>query len=538
MLDKVPTRMPKTAQLIECPARRQAKPADPCTMVIFGASGDLTKRLVVPALYNLARTKVLPEQFALIGVALSERTTESWRDHLYDMLKSFVGNAAAEFDVDHIDEAVWKRLAEKMTYVHGDLTKPELYERLRGVLDKAEKTHGTQGNVIFYLAVADAFFGTVVDRLGKAKLTEQINDQNGKPRFWRRVVVEKPFGHSLNSARALNASILRTLHEDQIFRIDHFLGKDTVQSIAAFRFANGLFEPIWNRDRIDHVQITAAETVGVEQRGKFYEATGALRDMVPNHVFSLLSLVAMEPPVGFDDASIRTKKSDVFAAMPPVKSAQAVRGQYGAGTVLGKAVKAYRHEPDVSPSSNIETYVAMRIEIDNWRWAGVPFYVRTGKHLRQRSTEIAICFKQAPYAAFRGTPVASLPPNWLVLNIAPDEGISLQFEVKRPGPAVDLATVKMQFCYDDWFPKEPNVGYETLLYDVMVGDPTLFMRADMVEHAWRVVQPVLDAWAKDGAANLPIYPAGSSGPSEADELLARDGRRWRNINGDDDRKSP
>ena len=538
MLDKVPTRTPKTAQLIECPARQQAKPADPCTMVIFGASGDLTKRLVVPALYNLARTKVLPEQFALIGVALSERTTENWRDHLYDMLKSFVGNATAEFDVDHIDDAVWKRLAEKMTYVHGDLTKPELYERLRGVLDKAEKTHGTQGNVIFYLAVADEFFGTVVDRLGKAKLTEQNDDQNGKPRFWRRVVVEKPFGHSLNSARALNASILRTLHEDQIFRIDHFLGKDTVQSIAAFRFANGLFEPIWNRDRIDHVQITAAETVGVEQRGKFYEATGALRDMVPNHVFSLLSLVAMEPPVGFDDASIRTKKSDVFAAMPPVKSAQAVRGQYGAGTVLGKAVKAYRHEPDVSPSSNIETYVAMRIEIDNWRWAGVPFYVRTGKHLRQRSTEIAICFKQAPYAAFRGTPVASLPPNWLVLNIAPDEGISLQFEVKRPGPAVDLATVKMQFCYDDWFPKEPNVGYETLLYDVMVGDPTLFMRADMVEHAWRVVQPVLDAWAKDGAANLPIYPAGSSGPSEADELLARDGRRWRNINGDDDRKSP
>jgi glucose-6-phosphate 1-dehydrogenase len=493
---------------------------------------------VAPALYNLARTKVLPEQFALIGVGLSERTPENWRDHLYDMLKSFVGNAAAEFDVDHIDEAVWKRLAEKMTYVHGDLTKPELYERLHCALDKAEKTHGTQGNVIFYLAVADAFFGIVVDRLGKAKLTEQNDDQNGTPRFWRRVVVEKPFGHSLNSARALNASILRTLHEDQIFRIDHFLGKDTVQSIAAFRFANGLFEPIWNRDRIDHVQITAAETVGVEQRGKFYEATGALRDMVPNHVFSLLSLVAMEPPVGFDDASIRTKKSDVFAAMPPVKSAQAVRGQYGAGTVLGKAVKAYRHEPDVSPSSNIETYVAMRIEIDNWRWAGVPFYVRTGKHLRRRSTEIAICFKQAPYAAFRGTPVASLPPNWLVLNIAPDEGISLQFEVKRPGPAVDLATVKMQFCYDDWFPKEPNVGYETLLYDVMVGDPTLFMRADMVEHAWRVVQPVLDAWAKDGAANLPIYPAGSSGPSEADELLARDGRRWRNINGDDDRKSP
>src|SRR6185437_7113860 len=448
MLDKPPTRMPKAAQLIECPARRQAKPADPCTMVIFGASGDLTKRLVVPALYNLARTKVLPEQFALIGVALSERTTESWREHLYGMLKSFVGNAAAEFDVDHIDDAVWKQLADKMTYVQGDLTRPELYEKLRGVLDNAEKTHGTQGNVIFYLAIADRFFGTVVERLGEAKLTEQKDERNGTP-FWRRVVVEKPFGHSLESARALNASILRTLHEDQIFRIDH-------------------------------VQITAAETVGVERRGEFYEVTGALRDMVPNHVFSLLSLVAMEPPVGFDDASIRTKKSDVFAAMPVVQPAQAVRGQYGAGVVLDQTVKAYRQEPNVSPSSNIETYVAMRLEIDNWRWAGVPFYVRTGKHLKQRNTEIAIRFKQAPYKAFQDTPVNALRPNWLVLRISPDEGISLQFEVKRPGPVVDLAAVKMDFRYDDWFPQEPNVGYETLLYEVMIGDPTLFMRADMV----------------------------------------------------------
>jgi len=536
MLDKPPARMPKAAQLIECPARRPAQPADPCTMVIFGASGDLTKRLVVPALYNLARTKVLPESFALIGVALSERTTESWREHLYGMLKSFVGNAAAEFDVDHIDDAVWKQLADKMTYVQGDLTRPELYEKLRGVLDNAEKTHGTQGNVIFYLAIADRFFATVVERLGEAKLTEQKDERNGTP-FWRRVVVEKPFGHSLESARALNASILRTLHEDQIFRIDHFLGKDTVQSITAFRFANGLFEPIWNRDRIDHVQITAAETVGVERRGEFYEVTGALRDMVPNHVFSLLSLVAMEPPVGFDDASIRTKKSDVFAAMPVVQPAQAVRGQYGAGVVLDQTVKAYRQEPNVSPSSNIETYVAMRLEIDNWRLAGVPFYVRTGKHLKQRNTEIAIRFKQAPYKAFQDTPVNALRPNWLVLRISPDEGISLQFEVKRPGPVVDLAAVKMDFRYDDWFPQEPNVGYETLLYDVMIGDPTLFMRADMVEHAWRVVQPVLDAWAKAGATNLPIYPAGSSGPSEADELLAREDRRWRSIDGDDEGRS-
>jgi len=529
MLDKK-TKVAPTARVVESPPRRQASPADPCAMVIFGAGGDLTKRLVMPALYNLSHTKVLPDQFALIGVDHGEATAESWRDHLHDMLKSFVGNTAAEFDVDEIDDAAWKWLAGKMSYVQGDFTKPDLYEKIGAALAEAEKTHGTLGNVIFYLAVADRFFGTVVDQLGKAKLTDQNEDEDGKPRFWRRVVIEKPFGHSLESARELNASILRTLYEDQIFRIDHFLGKDTVQSIMAFRFANGLFEPIWNRDRIDHVQITVAETVGVERRGKFYEATGALRDMVPNHVFTLLSMVAMEPPTGFDAAAIRSKKADVLAAMPAVKSAQAVRGQYGAGTVQGKTVKAYRQEANVAPDSHVETYVAMQLEIDNWRWAGVPFYVRTGKHMSQRNTEIAISFKQAPSAAFRNTPIDTLQANWLVLRIAPDEGISLQFEVKRPGPVVDLAAVKMDFRYDDWFPKEANVGYETLLYDVMIGDPTLFMRADMVEQTWRIVQPVLDDWAKN-AADLPIYPAGSSGPHEADALLARDGRRWRAISG-------
>ena len=526
---KTPIRTHHAAQLIQCPPARQPKPADPCVMVIFGASGDLTKRLVIPALYNLSRTKVLPEKFALIGVARTPGTSESWRDHLYDTLKSFVGNPVTEFDVDHIDEAAWKRLAEKMSYIQGDLTKPELYETLRGALDDAEKAHGTEGNVIFYLAVADQLFGTVVDQLGNAKLTDQNEDQNGKQRFWRRVVVEKPFGHSLDSARKLNAQILRTLHEDQIFRIDHFLGKDTVQSIMAFRFGNGLFEPIWNRDRIDHVQITAAETVGVEHRGTFYEVTGALRDMVPNHVFSLLSMVAMEPPTGFDAHAIRTKKAEVLAAMPAVGPACAVRGQYGAGKVLGKKVKAYRQEPDVATNSNIETYIAMKLEIDNWRWAGVPFYVRTGKHLSQRDTEIAICFKQAPYTAFQYTPVDTLRPNWLVLRIAPDEGISLQFEVKRRGPVVDLAAVKMDFHYNDWFPKEPNVGYETLIYDVMIGDPTLFMRADMVEHGWRIVQPVLDAWAAE-KADFPNYDSGSDGPKAADELLHRDGGRvWRPV---------
>jgi glucose-6-phosphate 1-dehydrogenase len=341
------------------------------------------------------------------------------------------------------------------------------------------------------------------------------------------VVIEKPFGHSLDSARELDAHIRQTLHEDQIFRIDHFLGKETVQSIMAFRFANGLFEPIWNRDRIDHVQVTMAETVGVEKRGAFYESTGALRDMVPNHALTLVSMVAMEPPVGFDAASIRAKKYEVFAAMPPVAPSQAVRGQYAAGEVSGKPVIAYREEPDVDSNSNVETYVAMRLEIDNWRWAGVPFYVRTGKHLAKRSTEIAIQFKQAPYAAFQDTPVECLNPNWLVISIAPEEGISLQFEVKRPGPAMELAAVKMDFHYGDWFAKEPNVGYETLIYDVMIGDPTLFMRADAVEQTWRIVQPVLDAWAAE-PASFPNYESGGEGPKEADALLAADGHRaWR-----------
>jgi glucose-6-phosphate 1-dehydrogenase len=527
MPDDRPIRKPQTTPAPQSPPRRQARPADPCAMVIFGASGDLTKRLVIPALYNLARTKVLPENFALIGVARSEGTTESWRSHLHDTLKSFVGNTATAFGVDHIDEAAWERLAEKMSYIQGDMTKPEFYATLRGALDQAETAHGTRGNVIFYLAVADQFFATVVEQLGTAKLAEQ--SESGARRFWRRVVIEKPFGHSLDSARELNASILHTLHEDQIFRIDHFLGKDPVQSIMAFRFANGLFEPIWNRDRIDHVQITVAETVGVEKRGKFYEATGALRDMVPNHVFTLVSMVAMEPPVGFDAASVRTKKAEVFAAMPAVNPARAVRGQYGAGTVLDKKVNAYRNEPNVATDSNVETYVAMELEIDNWRWAGVPFYVRTGKHMSSRNTEIAICFKQAPYAAFQDTPVHTLRPNWLVLRIAPNEGISLQFEVKRRGPVVDLAAVEMDFRYNDWFPKEPNVGYETLLNDVMIGDPTLFMRADMAEQGWRIVQPVLDAWAAE-TADIPAYASGSDGPKAADDLLKRDGDRvWRPV---------
>jgi glucose-6-phosphate 1-dehydrogenase len=511
----------KPTARVDAPPRRLAHPADPCTMVIFGGSGDLTHRLLMPALYNLAKTNLLPERFALIGLGTSDRTSESYREDLHAGLK------AAKSRIGEIDDGIWKGLAARMEYLRGDLNDPALYHRIGEALKRTEAEHGTEGNAIFYLAVADRFFETIVDKLGTAGLTQQNLDGEGR-KFWRRVVVEKPFGHSLSSARRLNDRILQTLKENQIFRIDHYLGKETVQNIMAFRFANGLFEPIWNRDRVDHVQITAAETVGVEKRGKFYEATGALRDMVPNHVLSLLSLVAMEPPAKFDAASIRNKKTEVLAAVRPISPRRAVRAQYDHGTVAGKPVAAYRNEPDVAPDSKVETYVAMELAVDNWRWAGVPFYIRTGKHLADRKTEIAIRFKQAPSAPFDDTPVDSLRPNWLVLRIQPDEGISLQFEVKRPGPVVELAAVKMDFHYNDWFPQEPAVGYETLLYDVMTGDPTLFMRADTVEQAWRIVQPLLDAWEADPRP-IPLYASGSQGPIEADELINGSGRLWRPV---------
>ena len=528
--DQLAVTSAETTQKVSAPPRTEPRNADPCTIVIFGAGGDLTKRLVMPALYNLARTGILPQNFALVGVDLAQGSAQSWRDHLFGAMQEFVGNPSAEFHVDKIEQEPWDRLASSMYYIQGDLTKTQLYDDIREMLHRTERDHGTEGNVIFYLAIADRFFATVVEHLGQSGLIDE-QEKDGVPTFWRRVVIEKPFGHSLESAKQLNAQVLKVLQENQVFRIDHFLGKETVQNIMAFRFANGLFEPIWNRDRIDHVQITVSETVGVERRGKFYEVTGALRDMVPNHVFQLLAMVAMEPPVCFEADEIRGKKAEVFEAMKSVSPEHAVRGQYGAGQVLGKQVSGYRQEPDVAADSNVETYVAMRLDIDNWRWSGVPFYLRTGKHLSRRMTEIAIRFKQAPYAAFADTPVERLRPNWLVIRIQPDEGISLQFEVKRPGPVVNLAAVKMDFRYNDWFPPEPNVGYETLLYDVMIGDATLFQRADMVEATWRVVQPVLDHWAAE-KADFPNYPSGGDGPDAADRLLGE--RKWRPIDGTDE----
>jgi glucose-6-phosphate 1-dehydrogenase len=499
--------------------------APPCAMVIFGATGDLTKRLVVPALYNLVNAKRLPKGFKLVGIGLSSTTTTEWRQSLEDMMNQFVAQGGGEFQADHINETAWRWLTDRMTYLQGDLNDPGTYSRLREHLAGLDKTGGTAGNHLFYLAVADRFFSTVVAGLGAAGL---VTEKDGQ---WRRVVIEKPFGHDLPSAKALNAEILKTLQEHQIYRMDHFLGKETVQNIMALRFANGLFEPLWNRQHIDHIQITAAETVGVERRGKFYEETGALRDMVPNHVFQLLALTAMEPPISFDANAVRDKKAEVIEAIRPIKPGRAlkdaVRGQYDAGTVLGKQVQAYRREPDVAPDSTTETYIACKLKIDNWRWAGVPFYLRTGKYLKRRWTEIAIRFHQAPYTLFRGTHVERLNPNWMILRIQPDEGIALEFAAKRPGPTVKLNSVSMDFAYKTYFDMAPNTGYETLIYDCMIGDATLFQRADNIEAGWRAVQPILDAWANNPPNGFPNYVAGGNGPAAADELLARDGRAWR-----------
>jgi glucose-6-phosphate 1-dehydrogenase len=495
---------------------RQAPPA---TLVIFGAGGDLTKRLVVPALYNLVQAGKLPDEFAIIGVDHAARTTADWRQSLTEMMQAFTQAAGRERQGDAIDAQAWSWLTRRMYYMPGDFTQPETFGRLEKLLAEQREQNDT-ANLLFYLAVADRFFGPVIGQLGRAGLARQSAGA------WRRVIVEKPFGHDLASAEALNAQILKVLSEDQIYRIDHFLGKETVQNILVMRFANGIFEPLWNRDHVDHVQITTAETVGVEGRGRFYEGTGALRDMVPNHLFQLLAMIAMEPPISFDADAVRAKKTELFQAIHPVSPENAVRGQYGSGVVLGRKVPDYRNEPDVAPDSGTETYVALKLGIDNWRWAGVPFYLRTGKHLAARTTEIAVQFRQAPYALFRCTPVERLPANILTLRIQPDEGLSVSFSAKRPGSEIEIDGVAMDFAYRDYFAPLAAVGYETLIYDCLIGDATLFQRADTVEAAWRAVQGLLESWGSDPADNFPNYVAGSAGPDAADRLLARDGRAW------------
>jgi glucose-6-phosphate 1-dehydrogenase len=501
--------------------------APPCAIVIFGSSGDLTKRLLMPALYNLAKAGRLSDKFALIGIDRSDRSHEEFRAYFADGVRSFVSDTATGAITEPFDERAWDFVAARMSRLKGDVTDPQLYNQLKEALKTAETEHGTDGNVVFYLAVASALFGPVVDMLAQAGLTEE---KDGR---WRRVIIEKPFGHDLDSARALDARILRVLSEQQIYRMDHFLGKETVQNIMVLRFANAIFEPLWNRDHIDHVQITVAETVGVERRAAFYEATGAMRDMVPNHVFQLLSLTAMEPPNSFAADAVRTEKDKVLEAVIPLDDddlrRNVVRGQYTAGVVRGQPVKGYREEEGVAPDSMTETYVALRLGIDNWRWAGVPFYLRTGKALTRRTTEIAIQFKRVPFALFRDTPVDILPANVLAMQIQPDEGISLQFGAKQPGPIIKLGGVRMDFRYRDYFKTEPSTGYETLVYDCMIGDATLFQRADSVEAGWAVVQPILDIWRSDKTVPLEFYTAGTPGPDAAEQLLWRSGRQWRPI---------
>src|SRR5438477_434990 len=495
----------------------------PCVMVIFGATGDLTKRKLIPALCNLAQDDVLPKQFAIIGFAGNDFDTASFRKMLSEEIPKF---ASAP-----LDPKLWAWMVERIYYVKGDFLDAEAYKRLEQQINEADKKHNALGNRFFYLAVAPRFFSSIAKMLAQCCLSkEEIG-------HWARVIIEKPFGHDLESAKKLNQKLKQVLTEKQIYRIDHYLGKETVQNVMVFRFSNNIIEPLWNRNYIDHVQITAAETVGVEHRGGFYETAGALRDMVPNHLFQLLTLTAMEPPISFEADAVRDKQAEILHAVtppPPENILQAmVRGQYGEGNVNGEKLAAYRDEPQVAPDSHTETFVALKLCIDNWRWADVPFYLRTGKRLAKRVTEIAIQFRKPPFQLFSKTPIKDPRANRLVVHIQPEEGISLRLGAKVPGSTMKLGLVNMDFDYARDFGTSHSTGYERLLYDCMIGDATLFQRADMVEAGWSVIQPVLDVWKALPARDFPNYPAGCWGPQVADEMMARDGRAWRDIESDE-----
>jgi glucose-6-phosphate 1-dehydrogenase len=494
-----------------------------CVLVIFGAAGDLTKRLLVPALYNLTNAGLLDPAFRVLGVDHNPRDDASFRKELTGFVRELASDKDSEFGQVKLDAAVWAHLRARIFYQVADFEDDASYQALGARL--ATLVGDGPGNVLFYLAVAPRFFGDIAERLSRAGLVQQ------RAGSFRRVVFEKPFGTDLASAKALNRRLLRSLDESQIFRIDHFLGKETVRNILVTRFANGVFEPLWNRLHIDHVQITAAETLGVEHRGAYYDRAGALRDMVPSHLFQLLAMTAMEAPNTFDATAVRAEAARVIEAVRLPSRAEAlansVRGQYRAGVVEGHQVSDYRREPNVRRSSRTETYVAIKLAIDNWRWDGVPFYLRTGKAMGARNTEIAIRFKQAPGALFDAAGQPRPAANTLVLHIQPAEGIALQFEAKQPGPELRLSRVGMDFRYADYFERAPSTGYETLIYDCLIGDRTLFQSADEIEFSWRSVQPFLDAWTKAGEVHG--YAAGSNGPAAAAALLARDGRAWREI---------
>ncbi len=495
------------------------KTADSCVMVIFGATGDLTKRKLFPALYNLAKQKFLPDNFAVIGVGRQELATKDYWSKISADLKEFIGK--------DVDKDLLKWFEERTFYTGGDFDDDKLlFKDLKDLLAEVTKTLNIPENYFYYLATPPQLFANVAGKIHKNGLGKE---ENG---FWRRFIFEKPFGRDIESARKLNYELAKILKERQIYRIDHYLGKETVQNLLVFRFGNSIFEPIWNRNFVDHVQITVAEKLGVETRGGYYDTAGALRDMIPNHIFQLITLTAMEPPVSFEADAVRDEQAKILQAIQPFAPEDvlhnAVRGQYGAGEIDGKNGVAYRSEESVPPESNTETFAALKLSIDNWRWAGVPFYVRTGKRLATRHSEIVIQFKKAPFMLFRDTSVEKLTTNRIVIHIQPDEGIALHFGAKIPGPLVKMGAVDMDFNYVDHFGEQISTGYERLLYDCMTGDATLFQRADMVEASWQIVSPILDVWSAIPARNFPNYESGSWGPIEADELLKNDGREWKN----------
>jgi glucose-6-phosphate 1-dehydrogenase len=483
--------------------------------VIFGASGDLTARKLLPALANLAKENLLAKQFVVIGVATREWDTRQFQQAAREAINKYADGGIQPQTVD------W--LIERLDFVSGNFEDAATYERLKTKIESVSNQHQVGDNILYYLATAPRFFAVIPQQLHDVGLVRETSQ------CWRRVVVEKPFGSDLESAIELNRQLRHVLDEQQIYRIDHYLGKETVKNILVFRFANGIYEPIWNRRYVDHVQITAAETVGVEGRGSYYEHAGALRDMVPNHLFQLLSLTTMEPPNSFEADAVHNRQVDILKAITPVDpNQQAVRGQYDAGTCDAHECIAYRAEERVANDSMTPTCVAMKLMIDNWRWAGVPFYLRTGKRLARRMTQIAIRFKKAPLMLFRDTAIEQVADNWLVIEITPREAISLSFGAKVPGAGMSLGNVEMEFCYKDYFGDKPQTGYERLLYDCMIGDRTLFQRSDMVETSWGVVQPILEAWQSTPATDFPNYPAGSWGPDSAERLLRDDARHWRN----------
>ncbi len=492
----------------------------PNTVVIFGASGDLTQRKLVPALHNLELEGLLPNHFGVVGVARRPIPHEEFRAQMLAGINQFSRNRPAQPDV-------WEAFSQKLHYCQGNFDDLQTYRGLAGQLDHLDREHGTSGNRLFYLATAPEYFPVIIRHLGKAGLSQN------KDGAWVRVIIEKPFGRDLASARELNHIVGSVFREDQVYRIDHYLGKETVQNLLVFRFANGIFEPLWNRLHVDHVQITVAEAVGVEGRGGYYDTAGVIRDMIQNHMLQLLTLVAMDPPVALDANAVRDEKVKVLRAIRPVRPEQVdacvLRGQYGPGSIGGRPVAGYRQEKGVAPGSVTETFMALKVHIDNWRWAGVPFYLRSGKYLPKRSTEIAIQFKQIPLSFFSRNSNNVIEPNLLALNIQPDEGISLKFSAKAPGSQVQVRPVNMDFRYGTSFGAPAPEAYERLILDCMLGEAALFTRDDEVEAAWAFVNRVLEGWRQSQVTSLPTYEAGTWGPAEAQAFIEADGRRWRRL---------